>query len=301
MNTGAEAVETAIKAARLWGYKTKKIPDGEAEIIVVEGNFHGRTTTIISFSTEPAYRDGFGPFTPGFKVVPYGDAKALEAAITPRTCGVLLEPIQGEAGILTPPEGYLSDVRAVCTRNNVLMMLDEIQSGLGRTGRMFCFEHENARPDVLILGKALGGGLLPVSATIGTKEVMGLFRPGSHGSTFGGYPLAAAVGLESLTVLEEEGMIANSAALGAHMLEQLRGINSPLIRTVRGKGLWIGVDFDPDKVAARTVCEKLMERGILSKDTHGTVVRLAPPLNITRDQVDWALGQFREVLRELEK
>jgi ornithine--oxo-acid transaminase len=301
MNTGAEAVETAVKAARLWGYKTKKIPQDQAEIIVVEGNFHGRTTTIISFSTEPAYRDGFGPFTPGFKVVPYGDAKALEAAITPNTCAVLLEPIQGEAGILTPPEGYLSEVRAVCTKNNVLMMLDEIQSGLGRTGRMFCFEHENARPDVLILGKALGGGLLPVSATIGTKEVMGLFRPGSHGSTFGGYPLAAAVGLEALNVLTEEGLVANSAALGEHMLRELRGLNSPLIRTVRGKGLWIGVDFDPEKVSARKVCEKLMDRGVLSKDTHGTVVRLAPPLNITREQVEWALDQFREVLRELEK
>jgi ornithine--oxo-acid transaminase len=300
MNTGAEAVETAIKAARLWGYQAKKIPQDKAEIICVEGNFHGRTTTILSFSTEPLYRENFGPFTPGFKVVPFGDAKAIADAITPNTCAVLLEPIQGEAGIRTPREGYLRDVRALCDRHNVLMMLDEIQSGLGRTGKMFCFEHENARPDVLILGKGLGGGLLPVSATVGTKEVMSLFKPGSHGSTFGGYPLAAAVGLEALYVLEEEGLVANSAILGDYMINQLRGINSPLIREVRGRGLWIGVDFDPGKVAARVVCEKLMDKGVLSKDTHGTVVRLAPPLVITRDQIDWALEQFRAVLREIE-
>lgn len=300
MNTGAEAVETAVKAARLWGYEVKKIPEGQAEIIVCEGNFHGRTTTIISFSTEPSYRKNFGPFTPGFKAVPFDDIKAIEAAITPNTAALLIEPIQGEAGIKTPHDTYLRELRRICDERKVLLILDEVQSGLGRTGKMFCFQHENVLPDVLILGKALGGGLLPVSAIVGKKEVMGLFKPGSHGSTFGGNPLAAAVGLEALKVLEEEGMVQNSAILGQYMQDQLRGINSPLITAVRGRGLWVGVDFDPAKVSARKVCEKLAEKGVLSKETHETVVRFAPPLTITREQIDWALEQLKAVLREIE-
>lgn len=299
MNTGAEAVETAVKAARLWGYTAKKIPENQAEIIVADGNFHGRTTTVISFSTEAEYRKNFGPFTPGFKAVPFGDIDAMRGAITPHTAAILIEPIQGEAGIKTPPAGYLKELRKLCDAQNVLLMLDEIQSGLGRTGKMFCFQHEDITPDVLILGKALGGGMLPVSAVVGKKEVIGLFKPGSHGSTFGGNPLAAAVGLEALNVLTEEGMVENSRKLGDYMMEQLRGLNSPLIREVRGKGLWIGVDFDPKKIAARKVCEKLMERGILSKDTHETVVRFAPPLIISQAEIDWCLQQFREVLQEL--
>lgn len=300
MNTGAEAVETAVKAARLWGYSVKGIPENSAEIIVAEGNFHGRTTTVISFSTEPDYRKNFGPFTPGFRAVPFGDLKAIEASITPNTAAVLIEPIQGEAGIKTPPAGFLRDLRALCDKHNVLLILDEVQSGLGRTGKMFCYQHDNILPDLLVLGKALGGGLLPVSAVVGKRAVISLFKPGSHGSTFGGNPLAAAVGLEALSVLEEEGMVENSAKLGDYMMEQLRGINSPLIREVRGKGLWIGVDFDPAKIAARKICEKMMARGILSKETHETVVRFAPPLTISQAEVDWCLEQFREVLREAE-
>ena len=300
MNTGAEAVETAVKAARLWGYEVKKIPQDQAEIIVAEGNFHGRTTTIISFSTEADYRKNFGPFTPGFKAVPFDDIKAVEKAITPNTAAIIFEPIQGEAGIKVPHEGYLQELRKLCTEKNVLFILDEVQSGLGRTGKMFAYQHENVLPDAVILGKALGGGLLPVSALVGKKEVMGLFKPGSHGSTFGGNPLAAAVGLEALKVLEEEGMVQNSAVLGKYFIEQMRGINSPLITGVRGRGLWIGLDFDPAKVSARTVCEKLMEKGILSKDTHHTVVRFAPPLTITREEIDWALEQLKAVLRDLE-
>lgn len=300
MNTGAEAVETAIKAARLWGYSVKKIPEDKAEIIVAEGNFHGRTTTIVGFSSEEEYRKNFGPFTPGFKSTPFGDLQAIEKAITPNTCAVLIEPIQGEAGIKTPPAGFLKALRKLCTEKNVLLILDEIQSGLGRTGKMFCFQHDGILPDALILGKALGGGVLPVSALVGTKEVMSLFQPGSHGSTFGGNPLACAVGLEALKILEEEGMVGNSQILGDYMIEELRGMNSPLIREVRGKGLWIGVDFDPARISARSVCEKLMEKGILSKDTHHTVVRFAPPLTITRAEIDWCLDQLRSVLLELQ-
>lgn len=300
MNTGAEAVETAVKAARQWGYMVKKIPENQAEIIVAEGNFHGRTTTVISFSTEADYRKNFGPFTPGFKAVPFDNLDAIKKAITPNTAAIIFEPIQGEAGIKVPHEGFLQELRKLCTDNNVLFILDEVQSGLGRTGKMFAYQHENVLPDAVILGKALGGGLLPVSALVGKKEVMGLFKPGSHGSTFGGNPLAAAVGLEALKVLEEEGMVENSAKIGKYMIEQLRGINSPLIIGVRGKGLWIGVEFDPARVSARTVCEKLMEKGILSKDTHHTVVRFAPPLTITREEIDWCLDQLRAVLRDLE-
>lgn len=300
MNTGAEAVETAVKAARLWGYEVKKIPENQAEIIVADGNFHGRTTTIISFSTEADYKKSFGPFTPGFKPVPFDNLPAIEAAITPNTAAIIFEPIQGEAGIKVPHDGFLMGLRELCTRKNVLLILDEVQSGLGRTGRMLCYQHENVLPDAVILGKALGGGLLPVSALVGKKEVMGLFKPGSHGSTFGGNPLAAAVGLEALKVLEEEGMVQNSAILGSYMLDQLRGINSPLITGVRGRGLWIGVEFDPKYISARAVCEKLMEKGILSKDTHHTVVRFAPPLTITREQIDWCLEQLRAVIRQIE-
>ncbi len=301
MNTGAEAVETAIKAARQWGYVVKKIPEDKAEIIVADGNFHGRTTTIVSFSTEPDYRKNFGPFTPGFKVANYGDIRSIEAAITPNTCAILIEPIQGEAGIKTPKEGFLRELRKLCDQKKVLLILDEIQSGLGRTGKMFCYQHENILPDMVAIGKALGGGVMPVSAVAGTREVMSLFKPGSHGSTFGGSALAAAVGLEALCVLEDEGMVVNSAILGDYMLNQIRGINSSMITGVRGRGLWIGVDFDPKRVSARKVCEKLMEHGILSKDTHEVTVRFAPPLTITREQVDSCLNEFRIVLRELEE
>lgn len=301
MNTGAEAVETAVKAARQWGYVVKKIPDDMAEIIVAAGNFHGRTTTITSFSTEPDYRRNFGPFTPGFRAVPFDDIAAVEASITPNTCAVLIEPIQGEAGIVVPRTGYLQQLRALCDRHNVLLILDEVQSGLGRTGKMLAYQHENILPDAVILGKALGGGILPVSAVVGKKEVMSLFQPGCHGSTFGGNPLATTVALEALTVMEEEGLVSNSEILGEYMMEQMRGINSPLIRAVRGKGLWIGVDFDPARVSGRKVCEMLMERGILSKETHQTVVRFAPPLTITRADIDWCMRQFREVLQEIER
>jgi ornithine--oxo-acid transaminase len=299
MNTGAEAVETAIKAARQWGYVVKKIPDNQAEIIVAEGNFHGRTTTITGFSSEPNYKKNFGPFTPGFKAAPYANLQAFKDAITPNTCAILVEPIQGEAGVKVPYTGFLSDLRRLCKEHKILLVLDEVQSGLGRTGKMFCYQHENILPDVVILGKALGGGILPVSAIVGTKEVMELFTPGNHGSTFGGNPLSSAVALEALTVLEEEGLVTNSAILGDYFLQQLRGLNSPLIREVRGRGLWIGVDFDPQKVSARKVCEKMLEKGILSKETHETVVRFAPPLIITRAQIDETLVLFRETLAEL--
>lgn len=299
MNTGAEAVETAVKAARLWGYRGKNIPADQAEIIVASGNFHGRTTTIVSFSSEADYKKDFGPFTPGFVMTPYGDLDAIKHAITPNTAAVLLEPIQGEAGIVLPPAGFLKDLRAVCDANNVLLVLDEVQSGLGRTGKMFCFEHEGITPDLLILGKALGGGMLPVSAVVGKHKVLGLFKPGSHGSTFGGNPLACRVAYEALCILEDDKLCENSARLGDYMKSELEKINSPLIRAVRGKGLWIGMDCDPAKVAARTVCEKLMARGILSKETHDTVVRFAPPLIITQKEIDWCLGEIKAVLQEL--
>ncbi|TNE25838.1 MAG: ornithine--oxo-acid transaminase [Alphaproteobacteria bacterium] len=300
MNTGAEAVETAIKAARLWGYKSKGIAKDKAEIIVAEGNFHGRTTTVISFSSEEDYKANFGPLTPGFKIVDYGDIEAMRSAITENTCAILIEPIQGEAGIRIPPAGYLKALRKLCDENNVLLILDEIQSGLGRTGKNFCFEHEGIRPDGLTLGKALGGGMMPVSCFLAKREVMELFRPGSHGSTFGGNPLAAAVATEALTVLEEDKLVENSENLGAYMLHEIAQIPTQLIREVRGLGLWIGVDFDPERVSAREVCERMMERGILSKETHETVVRFAPPLIITREEIDWALEQFKEVVAEIE-
>src|SRR5207253_516260 len=266
MNTGAEAVETAIKAARRWGYRVKGIARDRAEIIVANGNFHGRTTTVISFSSEPDYRDDFGPFTPGFRAVPFGDLGAVERAIGRDTAAVLMEPIQGEAGIIVPPPGFLADLRRICDAHGVLLILDEVQSGLGRTGAWFTYEHEGIRPDGVILGKALGGGMLPVSAFVARREVMDVFTPGSHGSTFGGNPLAAAVGLEALHIIRDEGLVENSRVLGAHMLERLRGIDNPALKEVRGRGLWAGAEIDPAIASAREVCERLSEKGVLSKE-----------------------------------
>ena len=299
MNTGAEAVETAIKAARRWGYRVKGLAKDRAEIIVADGNFHGRTTTIVSFSSEADYRDGFGPFTPGFRNVPFGDLGAIERAITPNTVAVLMEPIQGEAGIIVPPAGWLAGLRRVCDAHNVLMILDEVQSGLGRTGAWFAFEHEIARPDGLILGKALGGGVLPVSAFVANREVMDVFTPGSHGSTFGGNPLAAAVGLEALHVIADEHLVEKSRALGTHMLARLRALRSPAVTHVRGRGLWAGAEINPSFASAREVCERLLHMSVLSKDTHDTVVRLAPPLVIARDDLDDALDRFEAVIEEV--
>jgi ornithine--oxo-acid transaminase len=300
MNTGAEAVETAIKAARRWGYRVKGIPHDRAEIIVANGNFHGRTTTVISFSSEPDYRDGFGPFAPGFRSVPFGDLAAMERAIGPNTAAVLVEPIQGEAGIIVPPRGFLAGLRRLCDANRVLLILDEVQSGLGRTGAWFAYQHEGIRPDGLILGKALGGGVLPVSAFVGRRDVMDVFTPGSHGSTFGGNALAAAVGLEALHVIRDEGLVERSAELGAHMIERLRAMKHRALREVRGRGLWAGADIDPHVASGREVCERLLNKGVLSKDTHHTVVRLAPPLVIARGDLDWALDRFEEVLTEID-
>jgi ornithine--oxo-acid transaminase len=299
MNTGAEAVETAIKAARRWGYRVKGIARDTAEIIVANGNFHGRTTSIISFSTEPDYREGFGPFTPGFRAVPFGDIAAVERAITSRTAAVLVEPIQGEAGVVVPPAGFIAGLRRICDAHCVLLILDEVQSGLGRTGAWFAFQHEGIRPDGVILGKALGGGVLPVSAFVARCEVMDVFTPGSHGSTFGGNPLAAAVGLEALHVIREEGLVEKSRVLGAHMLERLHAIASPALKEVRGRGLWAGAEINPAIASAREACERLLEKGVLSKETHQTVVRLAPPLVIARADLDWALDRFEEVLHEV--
>lgn len=301
MNTGAEAVETAIKAARRWGYRVKGIARDRAEIIVAEGNFHGRTTTIVGFSSEPDYRDGFGPFAPGFVSVPFGDLTAMAAAITPQTAAVLVEPIQGEAGIIVPPAGWLAGVRKLCDQHQVLLIVDEVQTGLGRTGAWFAFQHENIRPDGLILGKALGGGVLPVSAFLGTRALMDVFTPGSHGSTFGGNALACAVGLVALRVIEEEGLVERSRDLGAHMMKRLRALESPAIKDVRGLGLFAGIEIDPRFGDARLVCEKLLAVGVLSKETHDTVIRLAPPLVIARDDLDWALDRVAETIRILER
>jgi ornithine--oxo-acid transaminase len=300
MNTGAEAVETAVKAARRWGYRVKRIAPDHAEIIVASGNFHGRTTTVISFSTEAEYRDGFGPFTPGFRAVGFGDLAAVEQAITPQTAAVLVEPIQGEAGIIVPPAGWLAGLRRICDANRVLLILDEVQSGLGRTGAWFAFQHEGIHPDGLILGKALGGGVLPVSAFVGTRALMDVFTPGSHGSTFGGNPLAAAVGLEALHVIREEGLVEKSRVLGNHMLRRLRALSSPALKEVRGRGLWVGAELGAAVASAREVCERLLAKGVLSKDTHRTVVRLAPPLVIAPEDLDWALDRFADVLHELD-
>lgn len=301
MNTGAEAVETALKAARKWAYTIKGVAAEQAEIISCDGNFHGRTIAAVSMSAEPQYQRGFGPFPAGFKNVPYGDIDALRAAINENTAAFIVEPIQGEAGIVLPPPGYLKAAEALCREHNVLLIADEIQTGLGRTGKFLACEHEGVKPDALILGKALGGGILPVSMFLARREVMQVFTPGDHGSTFGGNPLAAAVGLEALNILVEEKLAENSAAMGERLLGQLRTIESPLIRAVRGKGLFIGVEFDPKFVSARTVCEALMTRGLLSKETHATVVRLAPPLIITAAEIDWAMAQIRDVIDELNK
>lgn len=299
MNSGAEAVETAVKAARRWGYDIKKIPDGRARIIVSAGNFHGRTTTIISFSSEAAYKRGFGPFDGGFDIIPFGDLDALEKAITPDTCAFLTEPIQGEGGILIPPDGWLRRAQEICRKHNVLFMLDEIQTGMGRTGRDFCFQHEIDRPDGLMLGKALGGGIYPVSAFLASREVMNVFDAGSHGSTFGGNPIAAALGIEAIAILRDEKLAERSADLGAHLLRRLKAINSPMIKEVRGRGLLIGMEIEPSFASAREVCDKLLEKGLLSKDTHHTVVRFAPPLTIEKEQLDWAADTVAATLSEM--
>jgi ornithine--oxo-acid transaminase len=296
MNTGAEAVETAIKAARKWAYKVKGVPDGKAEILVFANNFHGRTTTIVGFSTEAQYQDGFGPFTPGFRVLPYGDADAVAAAMNPNVAAVLVEPIQGEGGIIIPPEGYLRRLREITREHNALLVVDEIQSGLGRTGKMFAFEHEEIRPDIVIIGKAVSGGFYPVSAILADDEVMSVFKPGDHGSTYGGNPLAAAVARAALSALVEEGMVENSARLGVYFLDRLRAIASPWIKEVRGKGLWIGIELRPEAGGARRFCEALMREGLLCKETHDHVIRIAPPLVIDQAGIDWALERLAKVL-----
>lgn len=299
MNSGAEGVETAIKAVRKWAYTVKKIPEHQAEIIVCENNFHGRTTTIISMSSEPQYRYGFGPYTPGFKIIPYGDSAALEKAINKNTAAFLVEPIQGEAGIVVPPEKYLQRCAEICRKHNILLVADEIQTGLGRTGKLFAYEYDHIKPDAVILGKALGGGILPVSAFLTSTEIMNVFTPGDHGSTFGGNPIAAQVGLTALKVLVEEDLIKKAAEKGNYFLQQLKKIKSPLIKNIRGKGLLIGIEIDKTKTSAREICLRLMEQGILTKETHETVIRLAPPLIITKKQLDAVLKIIKKVFDAL--
>jgi ornithine--oxo-acid transaminase len=296
MNSGAEAVETALKLARKWAYQVKGIPRYEAEIITCAGNFHGRTITTISFSTEPLYRDDFGPFTPGFITVPYGDAAAVEKAITPNTAAVFLEPIQGEGGVIVPPTGYLSRVAELCKKNNILLIADEIQTGLGRTGKLFACQHEDVRPDVTVVGKALSGGFYPVSAVLADRALLGLFTPGEHGSTFGGNPLAAAIARAALKVIVEERLVERAAQVGEYFIEQLSEIPSPHVREVRGKGLLIGVELKHESGGARRFCEALQDKGILAKETHEHVIRFAPPLVIDQETIDWALPRIREVL-----
>jgi ornithine--oxo-acid transaminase len=293
MNSGAEAVETAVKAARKWGYTRKGIPEGQAEIIVCEGNFHGRTISVVSFSTEEQYKKGFGPFTPGFRAVPFGDAAALRAAITPNTCAFLLEPIQGEAGVIIPRDGFLREAAEICREHRVLLMADEIQSGLGRTGKMFACMHEGVQPDVLIVGKALAGGFYPVSAVLASREILGVFEPGDHGSTFGGNPLACALARTALRILVEEKLVERSAELGEYFLAKLRAIQSTVVREVRGRGLWLAIELNAD---ARPYCEALKNEGILCKETHGTIIRIAPPLVIEREEIDWACERIAKVL-----
>jgi ornithine--oxo-acid transaminase len=295
MNSGAEAVETALKTARKWGHKVKGIPEAQAEIIVCANNFHGRTITIVSFSTDEQYRDGFGPFTPGFKVIPFGDVEALRAAITPNTCAFLVEPIQGEAGILIPPKGFLKEAAALCRAHNVLLMTDEIQSGLGRTGKLFAYMHEGIRPDLLIVGKALAGGFYPVSAVLASKEILGVYNPGDHGSTFGGNPLGCAVARTALRVLVEEKLVERSAELGDYFLRKLQTLRSPDLKEVRGVGLWIGIELHS---SARPYCEALQREGVLCKETHDHVIRVAPPLVITREEIDWAFDRIRGVIEK---
>jgi ornithine--oxo-acid transaminase len=296
MNSGAEAVETAVKAARKWGHKVKGIPENQVEIIVCANNFHGRTVTIVSFSSDEQYRDGFGPFTPGFKIIPYGDAAALRAAITPNTCAFLVEPIQGEAGIVIPPAGFLKEAADLCKQNRVLLIADEIQSGLGRTGKLFAYMHEGVRPDAVIVGKALSGGFYPVSAVLASREILGVFNPGDHGSTFGGNPLACAVARAALRVLVEEKLFERSAELGTYFLEKLRALRSPALKEVRGCGLWIGIELHSP---ARPFCEALKEAGILCKETHDHVIRIAPPLTITREEIDWAFERIKKVIEKI--
>jgi ornithine--oxo-acid transaminase len=298
MSTGAEAVETAIKCARKWAYEVKKVPAGRAKIVCCRGNFHGRTTTIVGFSSEAQYRDAFGPYADGFVAVPFGDAAALEAAIDDETAAFLVEPVQGEAGIVVPPEGYLARCAAICRERGILLLVDEVQTGLGRTGKVLACEHEGVKPDGIMLGKALGGGLLPVSAFCAREDVMGVFRPGDHGSTFGGNALGAAVGLAALEVLEEERLAERAASMGAYLLERLRGLSSPVIADVRGKGLLVGLELDTRRVGARAFVETLLRHGVLSKDTHGTVARFAPPLVIGREEIDWAVARIRDALAE---
>lgn len=296
MNSGAEAVESAIKAVRKWGCTRCGVPEGQAEVIVCENNFHGRTITIVGFSTEPQYRDGFGPFTPGFRVIPFGDSGALERAITPNTVAFLVEPIQGEAGIIVPPAGYLRDVRRICDEYHVMMVTDEIQTGLGRTGKMLAEEHEGVEADLTVIGKALSGGFYPVSAVLSNKEVLGVFQPGDHGSTFGGNPMACAIARVALRILVEEGMIENAASMGEYFLACLRTIKSPHIKEIRGKGLMIGVELHEEAGGARRFCETLMTRGLLCKETHKNVIRFAPPLIIRREEIDWAMERITAVL-----
>ncbi len=298
MNSGAEAVETAIKAIRMWGHQEKGLPEEKGEIIVCKGNFHGRTTTIISFSSEEKYRKGFGPYTPGFRLIEYGSVEALEEAITDETMAFMVEPIQGESGIRIPPDGYLKEVRDICNEHDVLLALDEIQTGFGRTGALFAADHEDVTPDISILGKALSGGAYPVSAAVGIEEVMGLFVPGTHGSTFGGNPLGAAVARTALRVLEEENLVENSRKMGQYFREQLQALDADPVKEIRGKGLFIGVEIHPDYGEARPYVKELMDNGLLAKDTHGTVIRFAPPLVITREQIDEALNRIEPVLTD---
>jgi ornithine--oxo-acid transaminase len=298
MNSGAEAVESAIKSVRKWGYEVKGVPDGQAEIIVCSDNFHGRTLGIVGFSTDPAARDHFGPFAPGFRIIPFGDAKALEEAITANTVAFLVEPIQGEAGVIIPPPGYLASVREICTARNVMLILDEIQTGLGRTGKLLAEQHDGIEADVTLLGKALSGGFYPVSAVLSNTEVLGTLKPGQHGSTFGGNPLACAVARAALRVLVEEGMIENAAAQGSRLLAGLKSIRANLIREVRGRGLMLAVELHPEAGGARRYCEALQKKGILAKDTHGHTIRIAPPLVIKGDQVDWALERIEATLKQ---
>jgi len=301
MNSGAEAVETALKAARKWAYKVKGVPADQAEVIAAEGNFHGRTISIVGFSSVPQYRDGFGPFPPGFKLVPFGDAQALEAAITPNTAAFLVEPIQGEGGINVPPPGYLADVERICRAHRVLLLCDEIQTGLGRTGRLLACQHDGVKPDGVMLGKALGGGLLPVSLFLARREVMDVFKPGDHGSTFGGNPIAAAVGLAALETLIDEKLIERAARVGAHLLDRLGSIRSPIIREVRGRGLFAGVELDRNFASATAVVTRLLQVGVLTKDTHRNTIRFAPPLIVDESQIDWAVDRVAEILQETAK
>ena len=297
MNSGAEAVETVIKTVRKWGYQIKGVPEDQAEIIVCENNFHGRTITIVGFSTDENSRKGFGPFTPGFKIIPYGDSKALEKAVTPNTVGFLVEPIQGEAGVIIPPSGFIKEARDICDKNKIVLILDEIQTGLGRTGKLLAEEHDGIEADLTLIGKALSGGYYPISAVLSNSEVMSVLQPGEHGSTFGGNPLACAIGRTALKVLVEEGMIENAALMGTYFLEGLKQISDSKIKEVRGKGLLIGLEFYPDVGGARKYCETLMEKGLLCKETHDNIIRFAPPLIITQDTIDWALERIESTIR----